>query len=84
MKTAEEILDKYVEKLFRHTEIIEKDNALLAMEEYASQFKSFAQPSEPYPQKLTQENCPHPSNRIRENLFGDRFDECLDCGKTWG
>jgi hypothetical protein len=26
--------------------------------------------------------CEH--KRIRENIAGGRFDECLDCGKTWG
>ena len=26
--------------------------------------------------------CEH--KRIRENISGGRFDECLDCGKTWG
>lgn len=39
MKTAEEILSPYVESLFRHTRIVEKDNALLAMERFADQFK---------------------------------------------
>ena len=38
----------------------------------------------PVEKVLTKENCPHPSNRIRENISGGRFDECLDCGKTWG
>lgn len=31
-----------------------------------------------------QDECKHPSDRIRENIAGGRFDECLDCGKTWG
>lgn len=35
-------------------------------------------------EELTQENCPHPSHRVRENISGGRFDECLDCGKRWG
>lgn len=85
MKTAEEILEKYVEIPFRHTKIVEKDNALIAMEEYANQFKPkpIGYPSEPK-KELTQENCPHPSHRVRENISGGRFDECLDCGKTWG
>jgi hypothetical protein len=39
MKTAEEILAPFVERPFRHTEIIEKDNALKAMESYANQPK---------------------------------------------
>jgi hypothetical protein len=26
--------------------------------------------------------CEH--KRIRENISGGRFDECLDCGKRWG
>ena len=33
---------------------------------------------------LTKENCPHPSHRVKEHISGGRFDECLDCGKTWG
>lgn len=84
MKTAEEILGKYVESPFRHTRIVEKDNALLAMEEYANQFKtkSLGQLPEQLTQKISQDNCPH--KRVRENLSGGRFDECLDCGKTWG
>lgn len=76
MKTAEEILEKYVETPFRHTKIVEKENALIAMEEYANQFR----PKE----KITKKKCKHPANRIRENISGGRFDECLDCGKTWG
>ena len=28
------------------------------------------------------ETCEH--KRIRENTGSGRFDECLDCGKTWG
>lgn len=39
MKTAEEVLQPYVETPFRHTKIVEKDNALLAMEKFADQFK---------------------------------------------
>ena len=26
--------------------------------------------------------CKH--QNIRENISGGRFDECMDCGKTWG
>lgn len=40
IKTAEEILAPYVERVFRHTRIVEKDNALKAMEEYANQFRN--------------------------------------------
>ena len=32
---AQEILHPYVEKVFRHTEVVEKENALLAMQQYA-------------------------------------------------
>lgn len=39
MKTAEEILKPYVEKIFSHTQVVEKDNALLAMERFADQFR---------------------------------------------
>lgn len=39
MKTAEEILQPYVETPFRHTKVVEKDNALLAMAKFADQFK---------------------------------------------
>lgn len=39
-KTAEEILKPYVERLFRHTEVVEKENALLAMHKFANQPKS--------------------------------------------
>lgn len=38
MKTAREILEPYIERPFRHTEIVEKDAAIKAMEDYASQF----------------------------------------------
>lgn len=38
MKTAEEILTPYIETPFRHTKIVEADNALHAMKLYASQF----------------------------------------------
>lgn len=37
-KTAEEILQPYVEIPFRHTKIVDKDNALKAMELFAEQF----------------------------------------------
>lgn len=40
MKTALEILQPYIERPLRHTEIIEKDNALKAMETYANQLKN--------------------------------------------
>lgn len=33
--TKEEILNPYVEKLFRHSEVVSKENALIAMEQYA-------------------------------------------------
>jgi len=39
MKTKEEILKPYIEVPFRHTQVVEKDNALKAMDEYASQFQ---------------------------------------------
>lgn len=26
--------------------------------------------------------CEH--KNVRENIAGGRFDECMDCGKTWG
>jgi hypothetical protein len=39
-KTAEEILKPYVERPFRHAEIVEKENALLAMHKFANQPKS--------------------------------------------
>lgn len=39
MKSAEEILKPYVEKPFRHTQIVEKDNALIAMQKFADQFR---------------------------------------------
>lgn len=37
MKTAEEILKPYVERIFRHTEVVEKDNAIKAMREFEKQ-----------------------------------------------
>lgn len=39
MKTPEDVLKPYIETPFRHTEIVEKDNALKAMTEYLSLFK---------------------------------------------
>lgn len=39
MKSAEEILKPYVETPFRHTQIIEKDNAIKAMGLFADQFR---------------------------------------------
>ena len=42
MKTAEEILQPYVETPFRHTKVVEKDNALLAMAKFADQFKGIS------------------------------------------
>lgn len=39
MKTAEEILAPYIETPFRHTKVVEKDNALLAMKQFADQFR---------------------------------------------
>lgn len=38
MKTANEILSPYIERPFRHTEIIDKDNAIIAMEKYLQQY----------------------------------------------
>jgi len=42
MKTAEEILQPYIETPFRHTKVVEKDNALLAMAKFADQFKGIS------------------------------------------
>jgi len=39
MKTKEEILEPYIETPFRHTKVVEKDNALLAMAQFADQFR---------------------------------------------
>jgi hypothetical protein len=39
IKTADDILKPYIERPFRHTEIIEKENAILAMEQFADQFR---------------------------------------------
>jgi hypothetical protein len=39
MKTADEILQPFVETPFRHTKIIEKDNAIKAMGIFADQFR---------------------------------------------
>lgn len=39
MKTAEEVLKPYVEKIMRHTEVVEKDNAITAMNRFADQFR---------------------------------------------
>lgn len=36
MKTAEETLKPYVEVPFRHTQIVEKDNAIKAMKQHAT------------------------------------------------
>lgn len=41
MKSAEEILKPYIETPFRHTQIVEKDNALIAMQKFADQFRDF-------------------------------------------
>ena len=38
LKTAEEILQPYVETPFRHTKIVDKDNALKAMKLFGEQF----------------------------------------------
>ncbi len=40
MKTKEEILKPFIERPFRHTEVIEKDNALKAMEQYANEVQT--------------------------------------------
>lgn len=77
MKTKEEILSKYIENVMG-VKVVEDENALKAMEEYAEQFKIILK------QELTQENCPHPRHRVKEITLGGRFDKCLDCGKTWG
>lgn len=73
MKTAEEILKPYIENMLG-VKIVSDDNALKAMEEYASQFNPEA--------KEASVKCEH--KNVRENLQGGRFDECLDCGKIWG
>lgn len=39
MKTAAEILQPFVETPFRHTKVVERDNALLAMQIFADQFR---------------------------------------------
>ena len=39
MKTKEEILSPFIERPFRHTEVIEKDNALIDMQMYLDQYK---------------------------------------------
>jgi hypothetical protein len=36
-RTKEDILKPYVETPFRHTKIVDKDNAIKAMEEYANE-----------------------------------------------
>lgn len=45
MKTAEEILAPYIETPFRHTNVVEKANAIIAMEEYADQFRDQKSPN---------------------------------------
>lgn len=37
MRTKEEILQPYIETPFQHTQVVDKDNALLAMEIYAQE-----------------------------------------------
>jgi len=84
MKTAEEILEKYVEKLFRHTEVISKENAIKAMEEYKNQ----TEPSSSEPEntfidlEYIKKNCPH--KNVVEEVAGGRRAKCLDCGKICG
>lgn len=39
MKKPEEILAPFIERPFRHTEVVEKDNAITAMKQYADQFR---------------------------------------------
>jgi hypothetical protein len=64
MKTAEEILNPYVEKLFRHTQVVEKDNALLAMEEYANQFENYKIGIDPFKSSMDDE-----FNKLRKLLL---------------
>lgn len=52
IKTREEVLKKYVEKPFTHTEIVEKDNALLAMQQYHDQFETEENKREEYDKLL--------------------------------
>lgn len=41
--TAKQHLEKYVETPFRHTRIVDEDNAIIAMEAYAAQFRQMAE-----------------------------------------
>lgn len=38
MKTPEEILAHYVEQVFRHTKVVDKDNAIKAINQFHDQF----------------------------------------------
>lgn len=77
MKTAEEILAKYVETPFRHTKIVDADNALKAMEEYAAQFNTLPKPSS---------RCQHINYREEEGSCWrgkTEYKVCLDCGRDF-
>jgi len=40
MKSQEEILAPYVERVFRHSKVVDKDNAIKAINEYHDQFSN--------------------------------------------
>lgn len=84
MKTPSQIIEKYVERLFRHTEIVSKENALKAIEEYHNQFNEPIQLQQKtfLDFKYAEKDCPH--KNVIEELTGGRRDRCKDCGKTWG
>lgn len=84
MKTPEQIIEKYVERLFRHTEIISKENAIKAIEEYHAQFSRPIETEQKtyLDYRYSENDCPH--KNVAEEIAGGRRDICKDCGKTWG
>ena len=74
----EDLIRKFVEKLdysYNYKTVNERQNIINDLCEIAGIDQLTIPP-------VIKSVCEH--KRIRENIAGGRFDECLDCGKTWG
>lgn len=86
MKKPMEILEPYIEKVFRHTKIVEAQNAIDAMVEYAKQFQSQVdRPSFEIMEKINDLSIVFKTdlNPKTEKRYGHRyFRKVTECGNS--
>lgn len=72
---------KHLDNLINDLETLKSRNWLSELgQETLNEYKAIKQALSQH--DVIKSVCEH--KRIRENIAGGRYDECLDCGKTWG